>query len=181
VKKPEKAEPRPPEGAAAWGGPWPPLLIAAAALCAYANSFSGPLVLDDIPSIADNPTIRHLGTAFWPSTLTTGGGRPVLNLSLALNYAISGTAVWSYHAVNLAIHILAGWVLFGIVRRALAPRPGAKAAPIALSLALLWVLHPLQTESVTYIVQRAESLMGLLYLLTLYGFIRGAETGSRRW
>jgi hypothetical protein len=161
VRNPEKAEPRPPERAAAWGGPWPPLLIAAAVGCAYADSLSGPLVLDDIPSIADNPTIRHLGSAFWAPALTTGGGRPVLNLSLALNHAISGTAVWSYHAVNLAIHLLAGWALFGIVRRTLAPRAGARAAPIALAVALLWVLHPLQTESVTYIVQRAESLMGL--------------------
>ena len=105
------------------------------------------------------------------------GGRPVLNLSLALNYSISGTAVWSYHALNILIHVLAGLTLFGIVRRTLAPRAGEAASMTAFCVALLWILHPLQTESVTYIIQRAESLMGLFYLLTLYCFIRYAECG----
>ena len=166
------------------GGFWPPLLIAAAALAAYANSFTGPFVLDDLPSIAANPTIRHLGAALRPSAATTGGGRPILNLSLAINYAISGSAVWSYHALNLAIHVLAGLALFGIIRRALERRTGTAAPSIAFAAALLWILHPLQTESVTYIVQRAESLMGLFYLLTLYCFIRGSGTEgvrARRW
>jgi tetratricopeptide (TPR) repeat protein len=157
-----------------------PLLIAAAAVAAYANSFSGPFVLDDIPSIAANPTIRHLATALRPSAATTGGGRPVLNLSLAFNYAVSGSAVWSYHALNLAIHVLAGLLLYGIIRRTLGAQSAPAASPLAFSAALLWTLHPLQTESVTYIVQRAESLMGLLYLLTLYGFIRGSAANGGR-
>jgi tetratricopeptide (TPR) repeat protein len=163
--------------------------IIAAGLAAYANSFSGVLVLDDVPSIVDNPTIRHL-TQVRSILATPAGsglpvdGRPLLNLSLAVNYAISGTRVWSYHALNLAIHILAGLALFGIVRRTLekrAGRPGfSSVGPLhfALAVALLWVLHPLQTESVTYIVQRAESLMGLFYLLTLYCFIRYSESRS---
>jgi tetratricopeptide (TPR) repeat protein len=106
----------------------------------------------------------------------------VLNLSLAVNYAVSGMSPWSYHALNLAIHILAGLTLFGIVRRTLRLGSGQALAPggatlIASSAALLWTLHPLQTEAVTYTIQRAESLMGLFYLLTLYCFIRavGAE------
>ena len=115
-------------------------------------------------------------------------GRPLLNLSLAINYAISGTAVWSYHALNLAIHVLAGLTLFAIVRRTLrrpvlAGRFGPSANALALAVSALWLWHPVQTESVTYLSQRAESLMGLFYLLTLYCFIRGAETnanGDRR-
>ena len=152
--------------------------MAAATVAAYWRTFSVPLVFDDIDAIADNPTIRHWGTALWAPIATTAGGRPILNLTLAANYAAGGTGVWGYHAVNLAIHVLAGLVLFGIVRRSLAPRAGAVAAPMALCAALLWSVHPLQTESVTYIVQRAESLMGLFYLLTLYCFIRGAEAGT---
>lgn len=163
---------------------WPAALaICAAALAAYRNSFSVPLLYDDRSSIAANPTIRHLSTALWPSAGATVGGRPILNLSFAINYAISGTAVWSYHAVNLAIHVFAGLTVFGIIRRTLAPRNPA-ASPIAFAAALLWTLHPLQTESVTYIVQRAESLMGLFYLLTLYCFIRGAGAAgpqARAW
>jgi tetratricopeptide (TPR) repeat protein len=162
-----------------------------AALIAYSNSFAGPFIFDDLASIPENPTIRHLATAFSPP----GGGqtvtsRPVLNLTFALNYALSGTRVWSYHAVNLLIHALAGLALFGVVRRTLtglaARRPGDEPTLAAFFVALLWLLHPLQSESVTYVVQRAESLMGMFYLLTLYCFIRGAEgrerdRGSRGW
>jgi hypothetical protein len=158
-------------------------LLAAGAIAAYSRTFSVPLLFDDIGAIGENRTIRHWSTAFWPSGNITASGRPILNLSLAFNYAISGTAVWSYHVVNLAIHILAGVTLFGIVRRTLRLRSGqalrlrsgqaldgsgdGDAVLVGFSAALLWTLHPLQTEAVTYIVQRAESLMGLFYLLTL--------------
>jgi tetratricopeptide (TPR) repeat protein len=167
---------------------WPALaegfLIAACAIAVYYSTFSVPLVFDDLPSIVNDLSIRHLGTFLRPSIYSTAVGRPLLSLSLAVNYAVSGTNVWSYHAVNLAIQILAALTLFGIVRRTLARRYGATASALAFSISLLWALHPLQTESVTYVIQRAESLMGLLYLLTLYCFIRGAETEGRigtRW
>jgi len=162
------------------GAIWPPALIAIAGVAAYAGSLSGPFIMDDVPSIVSNPTLRHLGTAFLPPVASTEGGRPVLNLSLAINYAISGKAVWSYHASNLAIHILAGLTLFGIARRTIERRSVPAARQLAFLIALLWTLHPLQTESVTYIIQRAESLMGLLYLLTVYCFVRGAESDRPR-
>ncbi len=174
--------------------------IALATLAVYANSLAGPLVFDDVASILQNPSIRNLGRitdVLSPPTADgmTVGGRPLLNLSLALNYAISGTEVWSYHALNLVIHLLAGLTLFGLVRRTLALQPGL-AAPrrnrtgvssteghwIALTVAALWTLHPLHTEAVTYVIQRAESLMGLLYLQTLYAFIRSTSApSSRAW
>jgi tetratricopeptide (TPR) repeat protein len=147
-------------------------------LAAYCRTFAVPPLFDDDASIADNPTIHRLATAFVPPSYATVGGRPILNLSLALNYSISGNQVWSYHVLNLAIHVCAGLVLFGIVRRTLAIRGVGDAPILALSVALLWALHPLHTESVTYIVQRAESLMGLFYLATLYFFIRGAERAA---
>ncbi|MFI5336615.1 MAG: tetratricopeptide repeat protein, partial [Opitutales bacterium] len=149
-----------------------------------ARTFPVPLLFDDEPAILNNASLRHWATALFPPPDTTASGRPVLNLSLALNHALSGTSVWSYHAVNLLIHYLAGLAVFGIVRRTLAQRTVAAGAPLALAVALLWTLHPLQTEAVTYIVQRAESLMGLFYLCTLYGFIRGAEAAPdqrSRW
>jgi tetratricopeptide (TPR) repeat protein len=158
--------------------------LAVATAMAYSRTFSVPLIYDDVPAIADNPTIRHLGSAFRPPINMTVSARPVLNLSLAFNFAAGGTDVRGYHATNLAIHILAGLTLYGIVRRTLARRGSPAASPVAFSAALLWLLHPLQTESVTYIVQRAESLMGFFYLLTLYLYIRGAEAdtpSSRRW
>jgi tetratricopeptide (TPR) repeat protein len=180
-------------------------MIVLLAVVAYSGTFAVPLVFDDSESIVRNPSIRHLGAI--GSILSppyhggeTVGGRPMLNLTLAINYAISGTEVWSYHALNLLIHILAGLTLFGVLRRTLdrvgtggppvrdqaatrAGRTDGRAARpylLAFVIALLWTVHPLQTESVTYTIQRAESLMGLFYLLTLYGFIRGAGGGKAR-
>lgn len=172
--------------------PWK--IIAAAALlvvtifAAYHNSFSGPFIFDDGPAIATNPTIRHLsalGDVLSPprDAGQTVGGRPLVNLSLALNYAIGGTEPRGYHVFNFTIHLLAALTLFGIVRRtlhrtALRARFGDAALPLALAVAVLWAVHPLLTESVTYVIQRAESLMGLFYLLTLYCFIRATEAAS---
>ena len=195
---------RPPAGSSSVGSRWAvPLaacLIVTATLAAYANSFQGVFVFDDQTSIIDNPTIRHLWP-IWralspPSHGETVTGRPLLNLTFALNYAVGRLNPWGYHAVNLAIHILAALTLFGILRRTLAvwdmgrgvrgeethdlarstpdsPHPAPRTF-LAFAVALLWALHPLQTESVTYIAQRAESLCGLFYLLTLYCAIRGA-------
>ena len=160
------------------------VILAAGAIAVYSRTFAVPLLFDDRPAIIDNSTIRHLSTAFGPPKSSGPSGRPIVNLSLALNYAISGTDVWSYHALNLAIHVLAGLTLLGIVRRTLALRGHPAASFIAFSAALLWTLHPLQTESVTCIIQRTESLVGLFYLLTFYCFIRGTESHDhwqRRW
>ncbi|HUI05882.1 MAG TPA: tetratricopeptide repeat protein [Verrucomicrobiae bacterium] len=174
-----------------------PLVVIAAGLLTYSNSFIGGFIHDDFMSIPENPTIRHL----WPiwrcfSPPHRGGltveGRPLINLSLAVNYALGGYEVWGYHVLNLAVHIFAGLTLLGIVRRtllqpapmrsgpALRDRFGLVADELALAIAVLWTVHPLQTESVTYIVQRAESIMGLFYLLTLYCFIRGVEAPPMR-
>jgi tetratricopeptide (TPR) repeat protein len=163
--------------------------IVLAALAAYLNSLGGTFAYDDQFAIVENPTIRHLWP-IWPvlsppRSGETVSGRPLLNLSLAINYALGGLNVRGYHAVNLAIHIGAALLLFGILRRTflvpiLRERFGKAAPLLALASALLWTVHPLQTESVTYIVQRAESLAGLFYLLTLYCVIRGAgEEGLR--
>ena len=168
------------------------LVIAAAALAAYHNSFAVPFVFDDELAIVANQTIRSLWTALSPpQDAEMGGlpmsGRPVVNVSIWLNQALSGSAVGSYHVVNLLVHVLAGLVLFGVVRRTLrqpvlASRFGAHAFELALLAAALWTLHPLQTESVTYISQRAEALLGLWYLLTLWCFIRATEPGaSPKW
>jgi tetratricopeptide (TPR) repeat protein len=165
------------------------LVIVLAGWAAYANSLNAPWVFDDSPSIVDNASIRRLWPLWDVLTPPENGsgvtGRPVTNLSFALNYAISGTEVWGYHATNLAIHLGAGLAMFGLVRRTLR-RPGLRerfgrdATLLALAAALLWVVHPLLTESVTCVAQRTESLMGLFYFLTLYFFARSVESGRPR-
>ena len=92
-----------------------------------------------------------------------------------------------FHLLNLAIHIAAGLTLFGVLRRTfqsavLPPALGQHATALAGSIALLWLVHPLQTGSVTYIVQRVEALMGLFLLLTLYCSIRALDSRVQaRW
>ena len=159
-----------------------PLLLIAAGVLAYHNSFRCPFIFDDL-HITEDPLIRQLWPP-WP--LLAHSSRPVVLLSLAANYALGGLNPLGYHIFNLAIHILAGLTLYGVVRRTLGSRTlSAKwvpaAAPVAATVAAIWLVHPLQTESVTYTIQRSESLMGLFYLLTLYCAIRSADSARARW
>lgn len=153
-------------------------LVIAAGLWAYHNSFMGPFIFDDEIAIVENPYLRHL----WPPwRLLASTVRPLTDVSFAINYALGGLDVFGYHVVNLTIHIAAALVLFGIVRRTLLSarlrnRYGQVAQGLALAVALVWLVHPLHTQVVTYIAQRAESLMGLCYLLTLYSIIRAATS-----
>ncbi|MBI5381197.1 MAG: tetratricopeptide repeat protein [Opitutae bacterium] len=164
--------------------------LALAAAAAYVNSFAVPALLDDRITILDNPTLRQLwplGPVLFPPGEVFSAGRPLLNLSFALNYAAHGEAVGGYHLVNLLLHLGAGLALFGIMRRLLAlpiwkERLSAGGTWLAWGVALLWLLHPLQTAAVTYISQRAEVLMGLCYLLTIYCFLRSVTSATpRRW
>jgi tetratricopeptide (TPR) repeat protein len=161
-----------------------------AIFAAFALSFDAPFVLDDIPNIAENETIRDLTAwrrVLSPPAESGVGGRPVLNATFALNYAIGGLNVRGYHVLNTAIHALAALTLLSLIRRTLASpllhgRWSAPALFVATIISLLWALHPFQTASVTYVSQRAESLMGLFYLLVLYCVARGAAPGaSRAW
>lgn len=160
---------------------WFPLLLIAATIVVYLNSFDGVLVLDDQRYIADNPRVHQL----WPVWPLLARRRPVVDISLAVNYTLSELNLFSYHAFNLAVHIVAALTLFGIVRRTLMldqfrERFARIAGGVAFVIVLIWAIHPLQTQAVTYLIQRAESMMGLFYLLTIYCTLRGMTSG-RRW
>ena len=168
------------------------LALAAAVLVTYAGSLNCPFVFDDSNDIVGNATIRHLwplGDVFLVRGANATGlqSRPVVNLSFALDYVLGGLDTLPYHLTNLAIHLLATLALFGIVHRTLLlpafrNRFGQAAVPLALAVALLWAVHPLQTESVTYVTQRYESLMGLFYLLAVYSLVRcGSSPHPYRW
>ena len=149
-------------------------LIVLAGVLVYGNGLSGPLLFDDETSILSNtlhpPADPAVGAADarratprWPAGRWS-------NLTFALNYAIGGLDVTGYHVVNLVVHLLAALTLYGIVRRTLrlqarCPRAlGHDADLVALAAAMLWVVHPLNSESVSYLTERTESLMGLFYL-----------------
>lgn len=166
-------------------------MLVAAGLAVYGNSLWGVFVFDDHNAILGNPHIRQLWplwNAFSAPPNTPVAGRPVVALSLALNYALGGLDVRGYHAVNVGIHIVCALVLFGIVRRTLWRIPlreplGREASDrVAAACALLWLIHPLQTEAVNYLTQRTESIMGFFYLLTLYAAIRALDSSRPgRW
>lgn len=183
-----------------------PLALTLAVALVYANSLSAPFLFDDAGAVVGNPTIRSLASfAVFnpPADGSTTTGRPVVNFSYALNYALGGEHVVGYRVVNVAIHALAALALFGLLRRTFSyvrgrsPLAGDASASsrasallpsslypeaAALATAALWALHPLQTESVVCIAQRTESLCGLFYLFTLYAFTRAVEHAPRaRW
>jgi tetratricopeptide (TPR) repeat protein len=156
-------------------------MLIVAAVIVYSDSFHGPFIFDDRPAI-DQTSAKQP----WPVWHTLIGPRPVIQTTLALNYFIGGYNETGYHVCNLCIHILAALALFGVIRRTLTlPSLGRRfderaAASLAFCAALLWAVHPLQTQAVTYVIQRMESLMGLFYLLTLYCFMRAASSPNPR-
>lgn len=193
-------------------------LLIVAGIIAFANGFKGVFVYDDAKWVVANAPKR----AENPIRYSLRARRPLVDLSLALNYHHDELNPWGYHLFNLTIHLMAGLTLFGVTRRSLlltanksaiavrsaaghvhgarpppARVPAARpvgAAPagelsplqalvspqsahwFAFAVTLLWIVHPLQTQSVTYIIQRGESMMGLFYLLTLYCVIRTSTT-----
>ena len=165
------------------------LLIVLAGLLAYQNSFAGVFLFDDFPCIVSNQSLRSLEATWNATDADIPGGlkrRVVGRWSFAMNYAFGGLDLKGYHAVNLVIHVAAALLLMGLVRRVLslpqtAPWLRCHATVLAFSVALIWLVHPIQTESVTYIVQRLESLMGMFFLGSLYCILRGATGGPRGW
>ncbi|MBI5432863.1 MAG: hypothetical protein HZA52_08545 [Planctomycetes bacterium] len=162
-------------------------LLALLVAAAYANSFSGAFVLDDGPNIVASTKLAPL----WPPTADLWAdpgrglsGRPLAAFSFAVDHALHGLDPRGYHATNLAIHVLAAWALFAVVRELLglaraSERLRAVRDAVALAIAALWALHPLQTTAVTYVVQRCESLMGLLFLVALLGALRSLRARRR--
>lgn len=161
------------------------LVLLAATTLVYSNSFDKAFVLDDLPTITRNQSIESFTDALrLDRAVLTTSNRPLVAVSLAVNYALGGREVFGYHLFNLGVHLAAAVTLFGLLRRLfLSPkmidRYGAVATPLAFAAALIWAVHPIQTESVTYIIQRAESMAGLFFFLTVYGAVRGWEAPGR--
>jgi tetratricopeptide (TPR) repeat protein len=169
---------------------WPRCaLIVAAGVLAYSTSLAGPFIFDDHSAVVDNAQIRDLGNVaavLTPPASTPLAGRPLVNLSLAINYAASGLDVTSYHVVNIALHIVCALLIFGIVRRT-AERVGGWSGPtpgslgLALAVALIWTVHPLASEVVNYTTQRTESMMAVCLLLAMYASLRALDGQTAKW
>ncbi len=168
----------------------PGLLLVLAVILVYANTLSAPLIYDDLPAIKENKHIRHLWPIWDAMFYTSPDGpitsRPIPSLSVAINYALGGLDPLGYHLFNTATHLAAVLVLWGILRRTfsnpvLGPYLGRSAPFLAFGITMIWAVHPLQTEAVTYVIQRTELLMGLFYLLTLYCAVRAWQGAHPRF
>jgi len=142
-------------------------LIILVGLIIYFPAFRASFHLDDSPSIRDNAALRHLDLKaiweFWPTRFFT-------YLSLALNFRFSGLNPFSYHATNVAIHICNSLLVFFLLRRM--TRGGST---IPLIGGMLFLCHPIQTQAVTYVVQRATSLAATFYLLSVLFYLHAVQ------
>jgi tetratricopeptide (TPR) repeat protein len=173
----------------------PVVLIALLGLLAYSNSFDVPFQFDDIPNIVKNPVIKDLKYFIHPSKAKEFegsaqsrvlAGRYVGYLSFALNYSAHGLNVKVYHVTNLLIHIINGLLFYYLVMLTFkTPRLSGSSLRnnsrhIALFASLLFVSHPVQTQAVTFIVQRLASMAAMFYLFTLVLYIRSRlSTGMK--
>src|SRR6266516_774971 len=137
-------------------------------LAAYWNSFSVPLVFDDLATVQRNTLVRF-GEFYWNLL----SARSVLYLTFTLNYIWSGQEVWSYHLVNFLLHFLNGLLVFFVAERMFThiqsdPRRLRMYAAFA---AAFYLVHPVQTESVTYVSSRSELLSTFLYLIGFLVFL----------
>lgn len=162
--------------------------LAVLAAATYRHPVASPFLFDDHPAIVANPSIRDLGdlgAVLWPSLPggVTTSGRPIGNLSFAIDYALWGLDPGAFRLTNQVILCLSAFGLFALVRSILPLTPLGRARPqatdlAAIAIAAIWLVHPLQTSVVSSIVQRVESLCALFYLMTLLAFVR--SLGSRR-
>ena len=160
-------------------------LIIIVCLVAYSNSFDVPFDFDDKHNIANNPTIKDFN-------YSEIGRRYIGQLTFALNYKVHGIDVTGYHVVNLLIHMINGLLVywlglltfrtpyFSSYRKIGDPLVDPRALFFALFPALVFVTHPIETQAVTYIVQRLTSLATLFYLLSIVLYVQSRLVAGTR-
>jgi protein O-mannosyl-transferase len=167
------------------------LIIVVATFVVYSNTFQVPFHFDDDSNISGNPLIKDMGYLIEPSQYCSRITplsqmnhlckffklRYVGYVTFAVNYGLQGLNVTGYHIVNLLIHSVNGLLVFLLIILTFKTpflrdaESGDYSEVIALFTALLFVVHPLQTQAVTYIVQRFTSLATLFYILSLVLYI----------
>ena len=144
-------------------------VVVGVGLVAYWNSFDVPMVFDDFLTIQNNQSVRFGG-----ASILAFGSRALLFFTFTINYALHEQAVWGYHLVNLILHLLNGLLVLLIAlftfRRVEIEE--SKARIYSLLAATFFVCHPIQTQAVTYISSRSETLSTLFYLLAFLLFVR---------
>jgi len=157
------------------------LLVGVAIVVAYARSFDVPFQFDDHDQIVNNPALRRRTAA---ELLSWGRARLIPYLTFALNFVAGELDPFGYHAVNLAIHVATAALVFFLCL-ALCDTPRLRDTPLArqrllfaTGAALLFGLHPIQVQAVTYVVQRVAAMAAMFYLASVYLYVRGLLADS---
>ena len=157
------------------------LLFVILTLLIYSNTLEVPFYFDDEQNIDENPFVWLTNLTFQDITRAASespvANRPIANISFALNYYFHQDNVIGYHAINIFIHLLAGILLYFFIKTTLSI-PSLRSryqrhSSIAFFAALLWIVHPIQTQSVTYIVQRMNSMAAMFYVLSFLLYVKG--------
>jgi len=145
----------------------------------YSNTLQSPFVFDDAPSITRNPTIKSIENFFGNSTgYDKYPTRFIGYLSFALNYSVGSFDPFGYHIVNITVHIINSLLVYYLVlitfRTPFIKKSSseARAREISLAAGLLFLVHPVQTQAVTFIVQRLTSLTTLFFLLSIFYYAK---------
>ncbi|MFN9368558.1 MAG: tetratricopeptide repeat protein [Planctomycetia bacterium] len=165
------------------------LLVAAVVCAAYAPAMRGEFLFDDLSEIVTNPAVRTV----WPPTRSMFSGgelphRPLPYFTFAVNHALGGLEPFGYHVFNVVVHLANGWLLWWVVSWTLARRgmgrpdaePRADAGTVAAIAAAVWLLHPIQTEAVSYVYQRIEVLAATAAFGTLATFLAAVDAEGTR-
>jgi protein O-mannosyl-transferase len=160
------------------------LIVLGIAVC-YGPALPFPFVFDDRDAVQHNATLASPVLALTPPLDTPVTGRPVVNLSFAIDRLWAGEAPLGYRLVNLCIHAGNAWLVllllsWAFAREGVAPGVRAHAREWALGATLLWALHPLQTETVIYVTQRTELLASTSLLLVLHAARLALQEGAAR-
>ncbi len=160
----------------------------------YSNTFNATWHFDDVPNILERKDL-HMTKLSWPQIKRTFSDRksrlfhrPVARLSFALNYYVSQDDPFGYHLVNTAVHLITACFLFLLIFHTLR-LPGmpvslrSNAYSLALLSAFFWAVNPIQTQAVTYVVQRMASMAAMFYVAAMFFYLkaRTAQGGPRSW
>lgn len=163
-------------------------MLSAIVILIYSDTLTTPFIFDDIPNIRENPHIRipflSLKNLAWAGFQSPLVNRPVANISFALNFFLHGYNPVGFHVVNILIHIASGIFLYFLVQATLrTPVLRARYGGfgwVPFFTAFIWLVHPLQTQSVTYLVQRMNSLAAMFYVLSMLLYVRSRLSPAPR-
>ncbi len=166
-------------------------LLAIVVILIYADTLTTPFIFDDLNNISNNPHIRVPALSFenlaWAGFKSQETRRPVANISFALNYYFNGYNLVGYHVVNILIHLSCGILLYFLAKATL-QTPALRSRYekfgwIPFLAVFIWLVHPLQTQSVAYIVQRMNSMAAMFYVLAMLFYVKfRMSRGSRlKW